>query len=70
MVTIAAVVSVLRALHSHASVTQPLELAAGSQPSALQKAVKARVSVSYQMVKMFLFMLLKVYYNEPKTKHL
>ena len=52
MVTIAAAVSALRALLSRASVTQPLELADGSQPSALQKAVKARVS--YQMVEMFL----------------
>ena len=42
---IAAADIVLRASHSHVTLTQPLELDTGSQHVALQKAVAARVSM-------------------------
>ena len=43
--TIAAVDTVLRASHSHVTLTQPLGLDTGSQHFALQKAVAVRVSM-------------------------
>ena len=50
LLTIAAVVNVLRTSHSHVPMTQPLELDSGSQHFALQKAVAAKVSVGDSIV--------------------
>ena len=44
LLTIAAAVNALRTSHFHVLLTQPLELESGSQHSALQQAVAAKVS--------------------------
>ena len=51
LVTIVAVANVLRASHSYVPLTQPLELDAGSQYFALQKAVAVRVSYGDRIAK-------------------
>ena len=50
LVTIVAVANVLRASHSHVSLTRPLGLDSGIQHFALQKAVAVRVSGEVECV--------------------